>query len=383
MSFFSLHKNIKKSKNDKEKYSLVFNIGSGSISGGIIKFTEASGENIIYYAKELIPFQQEISIQKHLDLMKSALNSLANKIQTNGLKLINSKNKIERVFYVFSSPWSISQTKTILLNEKKLIRITENYLDELIQKNEKQFKTDILKSGKIIERKIIQIKSNGYIVNDIHKRQINNLEMSVLFTAVEESVLQIVNDAVSQVFHLNNVWCHSTALSIFSIIRNLYPQMEDFISLDISEEMTDLIIVKDSLIINVASIPFGRNHFIRELAVSAGVTAEIADSMIKMHTCKENNQLATLKLGVSMDGISQKWFTQLMEIFDSLKEKVFLPENIFLISNSDIVSFLQDKLQKRDYKTILMDNKKIRSNLVINDIMFRLVLMFLDNIYKI
>ena len=105
MSLFSFF------KKNKESYSLVFNIGSGSVSGGIVKFTEAPGENVTYYAKENIPFQREISVPKHLELMKSALTKLTERIQKNNQK------RIDRIFYVFSSPWCASQTKVIRVKE--------------------------------------------------------------------------------------------------------------------------------------------------------------------------------------------------------------------------------------------------------------------------
>ena len=43
-------------------------------------------------SKEKIPFQQEISVSKHLDLMKSSLDTLINRIHTDGVRKINQNN---------------------------------------------------------------------------------------------------------------------------------------------------------------------------------------------------------------------------------------------------------------------------------------------------
>jgi len=389
MSFFSFGKKTKakSSKVDKEAYSIVFNIGSGSVSGGIIKFTEASGENVLYYAKELIPFQQELSIPKHLELMKNSLGVLTNKIQTEGLKIINStksKNiKIDRLFYVFASPWSISQTKTIRIKEPKVFKVTDKYLSHIIEQQEKEFQTEISKAGKIIEKKIIQIKSNGYIIDDYKNIITKDLEITVFFTVVSENILQEVENAVSRTFQIKEIWCHSLALSIFTNVRDLFPQKEDFIHIDISEEITDISIIKDNIIASTASIPFGRNNYIRELSAVLNVPPEVADSMIKMHCQKSNDQLATLRLAMAMDTASKNWLAKILEIFESLREKIFIPESIFLIANCDLASFLKEKLEKQDFEVTLIDNKKIRSNTTNDDIIFRLELMFLDNFYKI
>ncbi len=381
MSFFSFL------KRNKESYSLVFNIGSGSISGGIIKFTEKVGVDIVYYAKEIIPFQQEVSVPKHLDLMKSTLTTLAHKIQSEGLKGMGTKKdqsiSIDRVFYVFSSPWSVSQTKTIRIKEPKVFKVTDGYLKRVIDEQEKKFQSDVLKSGKTIEKKIIQMKVNGYAVNDISNIFTNDLEISLFFTVVPEEILHIIEEAVSKVFNIKNVWCHSSALSILSVIKNLFPQKEDFIHIDISEEITDIAIVKDNIMTSSVSIPYGRNYFVREISKVLKVSEEVADSMIKMHCSKNNDELASLKLSVAIDAVSKSWLTSITDVLNSFKDKIYVPELIFLIANNDLCFFLKDKLHKQSFEVILLDNNNIKSSQVKGDLVFKLELMFLDNLYKI
>jgi cell division ATPase FtsA len=381
MSFFSFL------KRNKESYSLVFNIGSGSVSGGIIKFTQEVGVDVSYYIKENIPFQQEVSIPKHLDLMKEAVTALAHHIQSDGLKKINADRKgtvlIDRAFYIFSSPWSASQTKTIRIKEAKPIKLTENYINKIIDDESKQFQENVALSGTVIEKKIIQIKINGYVVSDISNKVAQDLEISVLFTVVPEKILQIVEQSISKVFNIKNIWCHSLSLATLSVIRNLFPQKEDFIQIDISEEITDISIIRNNIISSSASIPHGRNHFIRELSLAQKVTEEVADSMIRMHFSKHRDELASLKLAVTMDAVSKLWLSKVSDVLEGLKEKAYVPDSIFLIASTDLASFLKDKLEKQDYGVIAVDNNSLKSPLVKDDLILRLELMFLDNLYKI
>jgi cell division ATPase FtsA len=382
MSLFSFLK-----KKNKDNYSLVFNIGSGSISGGIIKLTEARGVEMTHYEKEAIPFQDEIFIPKHLKSMGATLSLLANKVRSEGLKKIHygedESFPIQSIFYIFSSPWSLSQTRTIRIKEAKPFKITDNYLKRVISDQEKQFEKDTSQTGKIIERKIVQMKINGYIVTDLYDKLAKELEISVLYTVVPEEVLAVVEDAVSKVFPVDDIWCHSQSLALFSVIRNLFPQKDDFIYLDISEEVTDISIVKDDILISNASISLGRNDFLRSLAKNLKVTEGVADSMIRMSEREVHDELATLKLSVAMNQAGDKWLEKIFEVLDSLKEKIYVPEQIFLIASADLISLVKDKLQKRDFKVTVVDNKKIRGMAIKDDIIYRLVLMFLDDLYKI
>jgi cell division ATPase FtsA len=381
MSLFSfLQKN-------KEDYSLVFNIGSGSISGGIIKFTEEPGENIVYYTKENIPFQHELSVDKHLAHMKSALEILTNRIHSSGLKDLNiQKGKsinMSRVFYIFSSPWSISQTKTIKIKESKDFKVTKKYIDRIINKQEKQFQEDISKFGKIVENKIIQVKINGSNVSNFYDKLANELEISLFFTVVPENILNTVEEAVSKTFRVKNIWCHSSSLSIFSAIRNLFPQKEDFININIGEEITDICINKDNVVSSSISIPFGRNHFIRELSKELKVSEKIADSQIKMCCQKDHAELAAMKLSVLMDKIALDWLAKVSDVIGKFKTEVYTPESVFLIASSDLTYFLKEKLQRQGFDILLVDNINIRPPVAGVDLVFKLELMFLDNLYKI
>jgi len=381
MSFFSF------SKKNKESFSLVFNISSGSVSGAIIRFTEKAGVKIEYYIKEKISFQEELSIPRHVDLMSEALGILVEKIRVAGTKKImpakGSLFLIDRVFYIFSSPWCVSKTRTIRINEVKEFKVTEQYINKIIDEQEKLFRAEISESGQVVEKKIIQIKTNGYVVNDINDCLTKNLEISILFTIVPENILQVIESVVTKTFNSKNIWCHSLSLSLFSVIRNLFSQYENFIHLDITEEITDLNIINDNIITDSISIPFGRNHFIRELSMNLKITEEIADSMIRMQVTKSGDELGVLNLAVAMDTASQTWLTKISEALNDLKLRMFLPETMFLIISNDLGIFLRNKLVKQDFKVILVNNMQIDSTQVKEDTILKLELMFLDNLYKI
>jgi len=102
-----------------------------------------------------------------------------------------------------------------------------------------------------------------------------------------------------------------------------------------------------------------------------------------MRNTKSNNQLASLKDDVKLESIASVWIEKVLEILNSERERIYIPELVFLISHDDISLFLRDKLKKRDFSILLADYKKIKSHNFKSDLDFRLILMFLDNLYKI
>ncbi len=388
MSIFSFKKNKSSTLSDGS-YSLVIGLSSGSISGGIIKHTEKAGVDVVYYAKEDISFQQDISIPRHLELMEKTLTTLASKIQTEGLTVLKSTNPklknlvLNRAFYMLSSPWCISETKTLYIKENLLFKVTDTYVNKIIDQVEKEYQNSNFKNSKVIEKKIIQIKNNGYVVDNIINQHTKEFELSVHFSFADNQILDSIEKSISNFFHIDNVWCHSSSLAIFSTIRNLFAQKDDFIHLDISEEMTDISVVSNDIITNLVSIPMGRNYFIRELSKDLNIPESVASTTIKMHSIKSGDDLANIKNTVSLNKITDTWLVKITDTLNDLRTKKYISQDVFLIANSDLSFFLKGKLEQNSYQVLFIENKNIKSNLKIEDVIFKLGLMFLDNIYKI
>lgn len=153
--------------------------------------------------------------------------------------------------------------------------------------------------------------------------------------------------------------------------------------IDISEEITDISIIKDNVILVSASIPFGRNHFVREISLELKVSKEVADSMIKIHIAKDNDEMAGLKFSLVMDKSTTYLVSKITEVINNFNANFFYSESIFLIARNDLALSLREKLQRKDFEVALLDNKKIKPAIIGNDTVYKLELMFLDKLYKI
>ncbi len=361
-------------KKKKDSYSIVLNVASGSVTGALVHFTEKPGIKVVSYINEPIIFQADISVSRHIELMKSALEKV--------LKQINPEHqKIQNVYYLLASPWSISQTQTVRLKENKKVKLTDSFLQKLIDRE--LANSDFTSHNKIIERKIIQIKANGYILNEVSGESASEAEVSVFSTVVPADLLNDIENIVAKYYPGVASVYHSMSLPIFSVIRDLFPNREDFVYLDVSEEMTDIAVVKKGVVISLVSFPFGRNHFVRELAAKTHTAKVVADANLKHVAEKNLNKLASAHLSVHISGIIDKWTTQVVGVFDKFTQNLSMPENIFFITTNDLVFLLKDRLTKAGLEVVGVEARNITSPIQIQDTMFKIGLVFLDKIYKI
>lgn len=376
MAFFSFGK---KNRSDLNKYSLVFSINSGNVAGAIVRVTDKPGVEVINYTKIMLAVTTRATASTRLLSLQSALNTLLVRLQTNGL----NKYSIDSAYYIFSTPWSVSQTKTIRAKENQAFKITADYLKRIIDEHEQNFQTEIAVHGRIIERKIIQYKLNGYIVDEIVGKMARELEISIFSTVIPEDILQLVEDAVSKIVRVKNNFCHSLSLSIFSVIRDIYPFRDDFVHIDMGDELTDIVVVKDGVMSTGATFPLGRNNFVQALAENQKVSITVADSMIKIQTDKNSDPLATLGQSHDLDKLVENWAARVSDVFRSISQKVYLPETLFLIVNYDLSRLFVNKLQAQGFEILSIDRKKIKLPAGQEDLIFTIGLMFLDKIYKI
>lgn len=382
MSFFSWF------KRNKEDFSLVFSIGGGVVSGAIVKVTEKDGVELIHHLHEDIEFQAELSATRHFELMQKALDSVAKRLKIEGFRILKTNFAIKeyifhRAFYIFSSPWAVSQTKIIKVSEPKPFRVSREFFDRKMSVLENNFKTEISSAEQIIEKKIIQVKLNGYVVEDFYDKTAQNMEVAFSISAVPKTVLKRVEDIIVKSFSIKEHWCHSSSLALFTIIRNLFPQREDFIMMNVGEEITDIVIIKNNIVVTEISIPFGRRHFLRLLSDTLKVTESIAESMIKIRHSGTQDELATLRLSVAMDAAAKDWLFRVTESIEAERSKYYVPDDIFLIVPKELINFLSEKLKRHSFRIWSLQNKKIKSSIEVTDQVFRLELMFLDNLYKI
>lgn len=386
MSLFSM---FKKNKIPVEKNILVFNIGSGSVAGGIIKFTAKPGVHTVYYHQEEIKNKPKSNMASPLLALEQALSKLTAKIQQEGLKKLNIlKTKkqplpIDSIFYLFSSPWSISQTNTIKLSEIKPFKITPEFLQQTITKHQHKLTASISKHGSIIETKVVQMKVNGYETQKIENKSTKSLELSIFSTVVPAEVIDRVNEVICKTFVCKQSHYHSLSLALFSTIRDLYPHKSDYIQINIGENITDISVIKDGVIHGEASFPMGRNYFIRELMIKLGMNEAIASSTLNMYGEGKMDPLANTISNQEIEKIMSNWMTKVSDILKNFGGKIYLPDTIFFLADTKFISFLKNKLKDEDFDILTVDKKKVNLPEHQDHLNFKIGLMFLDKMYKI
>lgn len=371
MSLFSI------SNNKEEEISMVYHIGSGSVAGFIVKLSKISKPEIIYSKRLPILFQKNLDSERHLSLMIGALDLISKDIQNQGVAHLNFTGlrnyPIKKVHYMLSSPWCTSQTKIIKIKKDKSFELSHGLIVDILNEQESKFLLgSSVEKAVIIEKKIIEAKLNGYKMVEIYDKKPNEVEIALFLTSSSKSFLKKIKDTVGKYFNFRSLGFHSFALTSFSVIRDIYPDEESFIYVDIHGELTDLSIIKNGIFTESFSFPIGKNFFIRKLSEKLQVSPDEAVSLVNTYAGKKTNQLTTDNVSVAIVSSLKEWSENFHSTLSSLFLRMNLPRTIFMVINDDLSSVWARKIQdekfswfgmvEESFDVIIIDNKKLEEN---------------------
>ncbi|MBM2817881.1 MAG: hypothetical protein HW401_471 [Parcubacteria group bacterium] len=354
MSLFSFSNNKK-----GEEVSAVFHIGSGSVDGHLVRLSKISKPEIIYSISAPISFQKDIKLERHFKLMIKAFDSMLKDLTKEGLKHLNftglRNHGLRNAFFILSSPWCVSQTKIIKIKKDKPFEISGDLIESIIREQEDKFlSNDSTEGSKVIEKRIIEAKLNGYKMAEIYGKKTKDAEFSLFMTSAPEYVLKELRDTAQKYFNFRSSHFHSFALCSFSAIRDIYSDIDDFIYLDVHGELTDLSIIKDNVFVESASFPAGKNFFARKISEKLRVSVIEAYSLINMHAKGKCDSATSLKVETAIDESLKDWLERFHSVLTSLSLNMYVPRTIFMIASDEFSAFLLKKLKEEKFSQFSM-----------------------------
>lgn len=358
--------------------TLIIELGSGSVSAAIATLEKNSIPKIVYSIREQITFQKDIQLERILPMMLNTLDRICLKIQKEGLLELGrngekGNNSIHEIHLILSSPWSLSQTKISSIKLSKPTSITHSYISKVIDEQEKiaevaakdffsgfHDKNDAL----VFEKRTIQIKLNGYKVNDVHGKIADQLDLALIVSIMPEALFIKISDTIGKYFNAANISAHSFTMSAFSAFRDIYPSRKSYIILDLSSEITDLSVIRDEVMSGGISFPIGRNHFVRVVAEELKISTDEAFSLVSTYHSGNLDKIYEFKIETSLSKAMTTWSDEFKKSLDTLSKEAYIPRTIFKITNDDFGVFFSNHLNNETFSQLGFSQEPFNVNMI-------------------
>ncbi|MFA6158853.1 MAG: hypothetical protein WC763_04525 [Candidatus Paceibacterota bacterium] len=331
---------------------VVFDIGSSSVGAALALFEKGIPSRVVYDVREPISLQEKPEPGRFFDDMLSALGRVNAIVLKDGLATLSAADRsslsIRHVAYIFSSPWSVSQTKTVTINKYDAFTFTRAMVNEIIEDSEKIFAKSIREDGlsdlpgglSIIEKRVIHIALNGYQVPEPYGKKTRRADMSFFMSFAPKAVIDRISEVSMSTFHPRDTKIFSAPLVAFSVIRDSFHNTDDFVFLDVGGEISEVSVIKGGLILETISFPTGFRSLVRSVAADFFVTYTEAESLINLDASGHGDDSVRERLVPAVDRAAQAWSDAFHKALSGLSTRMSMPRELFASADSDLVRFL-------------------------------------------
>lgn len=337
-----------------ELFVVLIDIGSASIGASLVTIEKGKPPHIHVNVRKDISFQEVLSSAQFLFAMNNALEKVLKEIQTSigqiNLNLKHGKT-VSHVFCTLASPWFILKTRTLDIAHEKEFDVTARAIEEFIDKDIEALKEEMKeilqpKDVRIIEKKILQIKLNGYEIKNPYKQKTTRVEMYTAIGVSSQKVTRIIEQKINNFFHTSLIHFGTFPVAAFNAIRDIFPEEKNFLFLDITGESTDVSLVENDLIIGTTSFPLGKNFFIREISTRLNTIHEEAITLFLMFLKGELHDAQSVQIANAVAYAEKEWLTRLEKAIATIARKGILPHKIFFTTDNDVTLLFSELIKK-------------------------------------
>ncbi|HAT68375.1 MAG: hypothetical protein A2481_03190 [Candidatus Yonathbacteria bacterium RIFOXYC2_FULL_47_9] len=323
-----------------DSLTLLVDIGSASVGAALVRLEVGKPPHILLTTREDIPFQESLSSARFLSGMLHALER--------ALKNLQSQNKGHgapaHTFCTFSSPWIVLKNRKLRISRTEPFQVTEKNLDAFLNEDIERLKDELKETLppadiEIIEKKIIEIRLNGYEIKNPYGQTTHQMEVLATVSLSSKRVIESVERMISRFFHAPSVHFGSFPVAAFSTIRDIFPEEKNFLFVDVTGETTDVSLVANDLFMGMVSFSRGKNFFVREISSGEHTLHEEAATLFRMFLRDELEGKKRSHVGDIVAQGKDEWITRFKKSLTSFTEVGMLPHKVFFTADADMASF--------------------------------------------
>lgn len=314
----------------KTKRIILFDIGSASIGSAIVSFSYNKPPHIEHCSRTYIPFQDDIQEVRTQERLVAQLEAVAQGIvKSDYYRALHIRP--DRVVCIISSPWHTTETLSASYNGKERIEVTEKIMDGLLQ--EIKTKTAAVPKESVnIEEVVVQSSLNGYATEVPLGKRAKRISVAMMRSAISSSLHRKATSAIEKAFGHTPILFRSFSLAAFSVMRDVFKEDRDFLLVDVTGEVTEIIVVRNMVPTEFLSFPYGRNTLVRNVAQTLGSIPEEVESRIAL-SLSHNEQ----SVSAALEQEEKKWKDTFKGACVALfKEMLPLPEKVFLVADGKL-----------------------------------------------
>ena len=328
------------SRKTEGKLILMLEIQSSLVRGSLIWFRTGTSPVILSSDSRPIPYKQN---SNSAYLVKTALKGLSEIIDAasrrskvpsadKGHELLPTR--IEEVHYVLSSPWVVSQARTLAMSFEKETDITADRMADILNKERGNLIPADGKPLEVVEEKIFDVRLNGYSIPNWLDKPTRELEVAYAVSASGGDYIKRLREASAGIVRPDRIHFHSALLLQYIGLRKVMPARETYTLLHIHGEITDAVVVDHGLCLFFCSYPMGVNNIVRKIAAATKTDIETAGSLLSLYLGERLDEAHMRSSEPVMREMSEGWSREFEKLFKGNPLAEALPRETIIVARA-------------------------------------------------
>ncbi|MCF7835853.1 MAG: hypothetical protein K9M15_01910 [Candidatus Marinimicrobia bacterium] len=320
-------------KEPKKQLVAVFDIGSASVGSLLFNKRKDKKPEILAISRQPVDYSNKKSVSVMWKSMRTALDTVTKNTHK------NFSQKPDVAVCVFSAPWYIPKVKIIKVRRDVPFVIDKDLLKDVIEDEVSILQEDrrysSAKHGSLFfEKGFLKVKLNGYEVPNPANKKAKLLEMYTYFSLGLKVLVDKIKESVLLYTKDDNVHMHSFPFVLFSVFKKIFDTTEGMLVVDISGDLTDVVLIEKNYIKEISSFPKGENFFIRRVMSALNMEMGEARSAVSQYKRGELSQTLHQKIGEVLKSAGEDWRKTLKELFNDMSKNKALPENLYFLGSA-------------------------------------------------
>lgn len=329
------------SKKPVPKRILLVNMGGTSIGVSFLEIKLDDIPVVLYQMRMRMPISEVKNITGLGIVTLRTLESVLERAHSEGYRTLGW-DSIDRVHVVLGTPWCFPSIVTVNKKNEEPRKITKKELREIIATQRSKMEASH-PGTHVIESEALDVRLNGYSVPDPFGREVEAVSVDVFSSRVTGHTTENIERKISQFFSTEDLQFHSSTLTLFTTVRGVFTDGVSHLVMDITGDITEVLLVKDDVLVEIGSIPIGTNDIPRSVAETYKTTAEEALSRVRI--MQDGNVGGNdIKMNAAAEKILKKWKDGLIALLDKLENSTGIPQKIFYTTDADTRSLFEDLL---------------------------------------
>ncbi len=342
---------LSRRQNKRRDISLIFDIGSSSIGGAIIRYSDDSLPEILFTVRKDIDLSQNFNFDQFFNSMirsleivavdalaalTDSLEEVAGSLDESGRRVLGRRvqNRIKNIYCVFGLPWYRPSIEDIHEEFEDNRLVTSEMVLQMIKNAATRARESFVTPEAIgvLEEKVLEYRLNGYRLEAPTYSNARTVDLKLYLSTVSKSTMRSIRSPIRKALPFRRVSAASFLMAYFSVMRDMYPDKNTFVIFNVSGEVSELSIVEDDILTKTISVPRGKSTLIREIANSLNIELFEAASRLSLYSLGKLEVNAHAEIEI----IVEREMLVIQQRFLEKLGNTYLPQLAFVLSSEEI-----------------------------------------------